>query len=76
MQSLPLALPSVSRTMKRNKRQRGSHEEGQQKYFQNKSDISYLKTPLSTLGQPCVVASTLPLLLGIHLEVVTVVDYS
>jgi len=25
---------------------------------------------------PCVVASTLPLLLGIHLELVTVLDYS
>jgi len=33
-------------------------------------------TGVSALGQPRVVASTLPLLLGIHLEVVTVVDYS
>jgi len=34
-----------------------------------------LASGISTLGQPCVVASMLPLLLGIHLELVTVVDY-
>jgi len=31
---------------------------------------------VSTLGQPYVVASTLPLLLGIYLKPVTVLDYS
>jgi len=37
---------------------------------------SYSLLALLLSGQPRVVSSTLPLLLGIHLEVVTVVDYS
>jgi len=49
-------------------------------------DISYPKTSRASdtlissgvpaLSQPCIIASMLPLLLGIHLELITALDYS
>ena len=38
--------------------------------------VGLLGSGVSALGQPHVVASTLPLLLGIYLELVTALDYS
>ena len=35
-----------------------------------------LASGISALGQPCIITSTLPLLLSIHLKLVTVLDYS